>query len=114
MVVNLSVLIIVHANGAPKKMPISVITRRQLIKTLLFAAFSLPSNAIEKRKSAMIITGLIDTLKSINDLDCKKLAIKLSAIDSDNADYDFHMRNANLNHHQISLIAQAIKRVDSQ
>jgi len=62
-------------------------------------------------KQAMVISPLIDALRSINNPVCDTAASKLLSLRNNNTNYDLHLRSAGLNPDEIQRIAEAIKSV---
>ncbi len=93
-------------------------SKRTFIKTGLASALSvtglLPffsSAYASKANSPMKITPLIDALRSTNKPVCNKAAIKLLSLPDNLANYDLHLRSADLSTEEIQRIADAIKAV---
>ena len=93
--------------------------RRHFIKTASLAVFGLsssfsifPSNVMAEEKSSMILSSLINYLRSTNDSVCETAATKLLALKGDPSSYDLHLRNADLKSEDIERISKSIKAID--
>ena len=77
--------------------------------TIILDLFS--KNLSAEEKPEMIISYLINALRSINKPVCEKAADNLQSLKDNKSNYDLHLRNADLNYNEIKLIAEAIKTV---
>jgi len=97
------------------------LSKRTFIKAGLAGALSitglpvaLTSVLAAEAEQAIIITPLIDALRSTNKPVCHAAATKLLSLKDNNANYDLHLRSADLNPDEIQRIAKAIKAVHEE
>jgi hypothetical protein len=77
--------------------------------TIILNLFTSDLSAEEKPE--MIISYLINALRSVNKPVCIKVADDLLSLKDNKSNYDLHLRNADLNYKEIKIIAEAIKTV---
>ena len=65
-------------------------------------------------EQAISIRPLVDVLRSTSKPVCHAAAAKLLSLKDNNANYDLHLRSADLNPDEIQRIAEAIKAVHEQ
>ncbi|MFT7674217.1 MAG: hypothetical protein ACI845_002634 [Gammaproteobacteria bacterium] len=90
------------------------VSRRIFMKTVLVGSFGFTSNSGAAEKPKMIISYLINTLRSVNNPVCEKVASNLLLFKSNKSHYDLHLRNADLNNNEVKLIAEATKIVNDE
>ena len=91
-------------------------TKQGLAGTLSFMGILsiFPSHSTAAARSSNRLNPLIDALKSFNNPVCEIATTKLLSLPDDGSYYDLHLRNANLNLDEITLIAAAVQAVHNK
>ena len=93
----------------PKTLFITTVLACVFTFTIMLNLFACNLSAEEKPE--IIISYLVNALRSINKPVCEKAADDLLPLANNKSNYDLHLRNADLNFNEIKLIAEAIKIV---